>query len=206
VRLELGQFGHDDTLLAGIGHHAAMDVWYAAYGSNLSAERFACYVSGGVAPGSTGRNPGCRDTTPPRDDRPVELPYRLYFAGDSRTWGGGVAFVDGNVPDRTLGRAWLLSEEQFDDVVAQENGLRPGSGITSGWYRSVLPCGTIDGLPVLTITSAARRPANPPSDAYLAHLAVGLQQAHDLGPAAIAEYLAPRAAVAHERVLALVEG
>lgn len=182
-----------------------MDVWYAAYGSNLDGERFACYVSGGVAPGSSRRNPGCRDTTPPRDDRPVELPYRLYFGGESRAWGGGVAFVDGAVADTTLGRAWLLTQEQFDDVVAQENGLPPGSRITSGWYRSVLSCGIIDGLPVLTITSPDRRAPNPPSDAYLAVVARGLAEAHALDPDGVAAYLAPRAGVDPGRVLAVLD-
>ena len=39
-------------------------------------------------------NPGARDSALPRRSVPVDLPGALYFAGDSRQWGGGVAFYD----------------------------------------------------------------------------------------------------------------
>ncbi|CCH80358.1 hypothetical protein BN12_90013 [Nostocoides japonicum T1-X7] len=42
-------------------------VWYAAYGSNLSLERFHCYVAGGRPPGGRHTYPGCRDASPPRE-------------------------------------------------------------------------------------------------------------------------------------------
>ena len=70
-------------------------VWYVSYGSNMSADRLACYIEGGVRPGGSRDEPGrprpdaCR-----RGDIPVDLPGTLYFAGESPQWGGGVAFYD----------------------------------------------------------------------------------------------------------------
>lgn len=102
-------------------------VWYAAYGSNLAAERFLTYVMGGPVPGSpTGKvQDGARDTRRPQAWRPFSFAGALYFAEQSRQWGGGgVAFVDLSAPrpSRVLGRAWLLTVEQLADVYRQENG------------------------------------------------------------------------------------
>jgi len=70
-------------------------VWYASYCSNLKSARLLSYITGGQPPGSVSTNPGCHDPSPPLDVRPITLPYELYFAGHSRTWGGGgVAFND----------------------------------------------------------------------------------------------------------------
>jgi len=164
-------------------------VWYVAYGSNLSAARFGHYVD------------RCRDTTPPRRWEAVEVPHRLIFARDSRTWGGGgVAFLD---PQRTpgvatLGRAWLLTLEQFADVLAQECGLPVGTvdtlaGIarlgTGGivahpghWYGCIVPLDRFQGRPMVTFTdeAAADLIPNRPGAAYRAVLAVGLAETHGL--------------------------
>jgi hypothetical protein len=159
-------------------------VWYAAYGSNTDAERFACYLAGGTPPGGAFRNPGARDPSPPRDDRPHVLDLPLRFAGRTRGWlGGGAAFVD-PVPvpgTRTLARAWLVTREQLDDVFAQEGD----------WYDLLLPCGEVDGRPAFTIT-ASRRPApdpNPPSSAYLSVLVRGLSVTHGLAAEDVATLL-----------------
>src|SRR5579862_610370 len=101
-------------------------VWYAAYGSNLCAERFGCYIAGGIPPGRTDPCRGARDRTLPRRDRPLAIPHRLYFTGTAKSWGGSPSFVDlVRDPDGpTHGRAYLITWEQFEDVVAQENGRR----------------------------------------------------------------------------------
>jgi hypothetical protein len=70
------------------------DLWYAAYGSNLARDRFENYLSGGRPVGATRHYPGARDSSPPIDDRPLLLPGRLFFAWESPTWGGGIAFYD----------------------------------------------------------------------------------------------------------------
>ncbi len=36
-------------------------VWYVAYGSNLSLERFTAYLQGGRPAGGARKYPGCRD-------------------------------------------------------------------------------------------------------------------------------------------------
>ena len=38
-------------------------IWYVAYGSNLSRERFCTYLRGGRPDGSERDYPGCRDTS-----------------------------------------------------------------------------------------------------------------------------------------------
>ncbi|MEM9612956.1 MAG: histone deacetylase [Actinomycetota bacterium] len=117
-------------------------VWYAAYGSNLLAARFAVYLTGGPVPHRPRptTQAGARDPSPPRRWERAELPHELLFAGASPGWGGGgVAFLDpraqaaGEAP--TLGRSWLITAEQFEDVFRQENGMgvpgsdaHPGSG------------------------------------------------------------------------------
>ncbi len=115
-------------------------VWYAAYGSNLLAARFAVYLAGGPVPHrpTPSVQAGARDPSPPRADRRVELPHELVFAGASPGWGGGgVAFLDprpqGPEAEPTLGRRWLITAEQFEDVFRQENGMAvPGSDAHPG--------------------------------------------------------------------------
>src|SRR5215210_6185847 len=69
-------------------------VWYVAYGSNLSRERFRAYLEGGRPAGSQRHYSGGRDTTPPHQSRVLRLGGRLVFAGISTVWGGGLAFLD----------------------------------------------------------------------------------------------------------------
>ena len=185
-------------------------VWYAAYGSNLARARFSCYLRGGVPAGAHRANPGCRDSTPAGDVRPVTLPHRLYFAGTSRSWGGGgVAFLDPALDPTagTLGRAWLVTVEQLSDVLAQENGRRPpgpdlaldvlaAEGAVTlgpGPYEHLLAGGDIDGIPVATFTCARRLPATAPGPAYRDVIVTGLAESHGLTPDEARSYLDGRA-------------
>ena len=99
-------------------------VWYVSYGSNLDPDRLGTYLSGGTPAGGHFTYRGARNATPPRARRPCRIPHRLYFAGESRTWGGGVAFLDHDhvAPAPTFGHAYLVTVEQFEDVAAQETG------------------------------------------------------------------------------------
>lgn len=168
-------------------------VWYLSYGSNMAAERLAVYLRGGVPSGSTRVHPGARDPSDPLADEPCRLAHRRFFAGSSRTWGGGgVAFVDprpgsGDTP----ARRYLLTVEQFHDVWAQESGrtvgtplefasaggarsnhgpsdlgaLEPGTSVVvgSGGYDRLLVVGRVDGVAVVTFTSP-REPSDLPSN------------------------------------------
>lgn len=181
-------------------------IWYVSYGSNLSWARFRCYLTGGTPPGARRANPGARDPSPPRADAALTLPGQVYFAGTSVTWGGGVAFYDPDVPASALARGYLLTGEQFTDVMAQELGSVPGTitglpalavgdrvELTSGRYGTLLVCGERDGTLMATFSAPwamADVEVTTPSLVYLATLATGLSESHGLDVAAQAAYLA----------------
>ncbi len=171
-------------------------VWYVSYGSNMSAERLACYLEGGCPPGGTRANPGARDRTPPRRSVPVDLPGTTYFAGDSAQWGGGVAFYDHDTPGFTAARGYLVTAAQFADIAAQEMYRIPAPGdpveeivlgplpggrheLGPGHYETLVEVGRYDGHPLLTFTAphgAGHVEHRPPSPAYLATIATGLRE------------------------------
>lgn len=146
-------------------------VWYASYGSNLHSDRFMNYIEGGSPEGSTRHYDGCTDPTPPKADIPIRFAgARPHFALTSRVWHGGIAFIDAQKGESAqgLGRAYDVSIEQFDQVVAQENGssakwatkvpldeaLTTGrSVIGNGSYETILHIGDYEGAPVLTFTA-----------------------------------------------------
>ncbi|GAB3747842.1 hypothetical protein GCM10027599_01800 [Yimella radicis] len=180
-------------------------VWYAAYGSNLSAERFSHYLEGGRPRGAQRVHEGSRDSAPPHDVRPIELPGSVFFAWESPTWGGGVAFYDPEVVGRALATAYLITHAQFSDLVAQEMHRTVGDDLDLEplWqhrvhelgmdrYERLLVVDELDDLPVVTFTCPVdhRPPLNPPSQGYLDTIARGLRETHHLDDAAIAAYLA----------------
>ncbi|MFE3886122.1 histone deacetylase [Streptomyces lydicus] len=228
-------------------------LWYAAYGSNMHAERLACYLAGGRPPGGLRTYPGCRDPRPPAHTAPVMLPGLLYFATESQVWTGGRAFYDpgcGAAPDpgprpgpgpdldrapgesaagwRSGGstargpggavgrplpggaelpaRGYLLTLSQFSDIAAQEMYREPGRDLDltevltrgrartgPGRYETLVCAGLLDGYPVLTFTSpwsSQDIAMNPPSAAYLRHIAAGIVAAHGWSAHRAAEYLA----------------
>lgn len=191
-------------------------VWYAAYGSNLSRVRFAHYLRGGTPVGAKHTYPGSRDTSAPLDDRPWELELELVFGGASRTWGGGVAFVDSSAGQIAKARLYLITLEQFEDVVAQENWLAPGSVVlgphdremdvgTDHTYGLVLPLAELEGRPILTVTQRRGTRIARPSVAYLKHIADGLREAHGMGPDQVVDYFLSKRGVAGEFTLAELE-
>lgn len=104
-------------------------VWYASYGSNLLQDRFNCYLFGGKVQGMSRPSHGARDPTPARDSAVLQVPYRVFFAHARKSfWGfGGSAMLDltPHDPSETLIRLYKVTLQQFNDIVAQENGLRP---------------------------------------------------------------------------------
>ena len=169
-------------------------VWYACYGSNLKRERFLSYIKGGRPPGSTKCQPGCSDHSLPREEKTLELPRRLYFSGYSRSWGGGVAFIEGQERqgERTLARMYLITRTQFREVFAQENSMEPPGHpihidqlleegeqvVGGGWYSRVLFLGVDreSGYPILSFTSPVEEETNftKPTPAYLKTILDGL--------------------------------
>ena len=181
-----------------------MPVWYAAYGSNLSRDRFLTYVRGGRPAGATRTYPGARDTSLPTADVAFTMSGQVFFAWESPTWGGGIAFYDSTSEGTVLARAYRLTEQQFADVAAQEMHREPGEDLDLGHvleharhelgpgrYETLHLVGELDGDPVLTFTARdpSSLPPNAPVAAYLRTVAAGLAQTHDLGERAVADYL-----------------
>jgi hypothetical protein len=181
-----------------------MPVWYAAYGSNLSRERFLTYVRGGRPAGAARTYPGARDPSLPSAEVAFTMPGRMFFGWESPTWGGGIAFYDSTSEGSVLARAYRLTEQQFADVAAQEMHREPGEDLDLGQvleharhevgpgrYETLHLVGELDGDPVLTFTTRdpSSLPLNAPVAAYLRTVAVGLAHTHELDEQAVADYL-----------------
>jgi hypothetical protein len=176
-------------------------VWYVAYGSNLSARRFGCYLAGGRPRGSRRAYEGCRDPSPPRRTATAWLPGRLVFGGVSRVWGGGMAFYDPRASGRVAARAYLVTHDQFADVLAQESRrpvgtpYRLGSAVDGrlpalgGSYDTVLHLGDAEGVPRVALAAEDPPPARPPSAAYLRPILAGLGTGFGLTADQCAAYL-----------------
>jgi hypothetical protein len=172
-------------------------VWYAVYGSNLLRKRFDCYIQGGKPEGAAKNYPGCRDRATPRDARRVMLPYGLYFADHSESWGGAIAFIRRTVPDtRSYGRMYLMTYGQFNDVVRQENSRSvPGAIVVppfdaladaDHWeiegfrlYAGIIKIGARHGRPVLSLTAGhENHVVGAPSEAYVKTIVSGLKETY----------------------------
>jgi hypothetical protein len=181
-------------------------VWYVAYGSNLSADRFACYLQGGQPPGAAFTYPGARDQTPPRASKAVWLPGSVYFATQSQVWGGGRALYDPDIPGKAAARSYLITTQQFSDVVAQEmyRESRADLDLTElatlgriqvgeGRYETLIHAGQDEQMPLVTFTAPwgiGDVPLLSPSGAYLRTLGQGLLESHGWGAQRVGEYLA----------------
>ena len=179
-------------------------IWYVAYGSNLSRERFCHYLRGGRPDGVVRDYPGCRDTSNELDSFGLLISGSLYFAGRSSGWLAGMAFYDPEGSGAVAARAYLITVEQFIDVLAQETRRSPGMtldlvpvfrgeryGNGMGGYPVLVRVGERNGLPLVTFTRERRAPAPfvAPSEPYLAAMAIGLREAHGWSDPQIDRYL-----------------
>jgi len=165
------------------------DVWYVGYGSNLSEQRFLCYIQGGTPRFGKKHNDGCTDRTLPKENTHIAIHYPLYFAlpgsnKETTNWGyGGVAFISPHKDEKTktLCRMWKITKDQYIEVKKQEG---------SGWYNEEIEIGKEGGIPIYTITNKVDL-ANvlPPSEAYLKTIALGLRETYKLDNEEIADYL-----------------
>lgn len=83
-------------------------VWYVCYGSNLSYRRFLKYIN------------SCTDKSEPIDKENITLPYNIYFAGESKNWGGAKAFLDTNGNGKSYCVKYLIKKEQYEEVKSKE--------------------------------------------------------------------------------------
>jgi len=143
-------------------------LWYASYGSNLNLDRFMCYIVGGKPKNSTKAEKGCSDKTPPIKDRPHKINNALYFARHSKKWNNGgscILSIDNKQNKITLGRKFLITKQQFLDIVSQNNGventkidfdevIKLGSkSINKSLSGNILYLGDEDNYPIFTFTS-----------------------------------------------------
>lgn len=182
-------------------------IWYASYGSNLLESRFLCYILGGLPDGALKTNPGCTDKTLPLDSKAITINSELYFAKRAKRWdAGGVGFIDPELNTRvqTYGRMYLITTEQFVEVVKQENHLSEelpidfqkakdeGSLIVraDSWYGKLLYLGDQKGHPIFTFTneSILSNEINAPSEGYLLTLINGLKETYGLSETELIAY------------------
>lgn len=193
-------------------HDADEPIWYAAYGTDMLAECFACAVLGKRPPGAAHPLTGARDRRPPAADRAAFCHLPLYFAGRSRHWqDGGAAVLDHLVdtPEATLTRRWLITRGQCEDLLRQDNGDPDlvfdaaaldrvcADGMVDcgdGSYARVVCLGDVDGVPVVAATAPRagddpRQEPRRPSKPYLQCLIAGLRETFALTPPAVRRYL-----------------
>jgi len=161
-------------------------VWYVGYGSNLCEERFLCYIRGGRFKWGGSNTAGCTDQSLPKGNKPLWIPYKLYFAKESSSWEGkGVAFIspneESNENNWTIGRMWKITKEQYEQIRNQEG---------RSWYNHEILLGKENGLQILTITNAAiLTPYKRPSNGYLKTIALGLKETDNWSNEKIFHYL-----------------
>jgi hypothetical protein len=184
-------------------------VWYVAYGSNLALGRFRCYLAGGRPLGGLREYAGSRDHRDPERIVSLEVRGGLVFAGESRVWTGGMAFFDAEGTGLVACRAYLVTTDQFADVVAQEMRRPPGGEFARalsevapsvetvhemgpGRYETITRVAVRNGVPMLTMTHGDASTLDPaaPSAAYLGWIAAGLRESHGWDGEQIAAYLA----------------
>lgn len=200
-------------------------VWYASYGSNINRERFLCYIQGGTAKCATHTEQGARDDSLPVDEKNILIPRQLYFARKAMKWQGkGVAFVEADragegvaaekgAEQPTLGWMYLITVEQFEDVVKQENSLpvsdpidlrleeaREKGSVTlleKSWYGRLVFLGYVDDYPVFTFTSPVDLIDDVvgPSEEYLSMIAGGLVENYPLSLDELVDYFAAKPGV-----------
>ena len=197
-------------------------LWYAVYGSKINRDHFLEYIRGGTSAFNGQTLPGCRNKQDPIRDYALGITHELYFARNSVPWGGAMAFV---LPQqsrtKTLGRAYLITAEQFVDVACQQNGRRPGdpefaldykfaesnqesyfnpadpsraAGQAKQWYGRILRVGERESWPVFTVTCewSGYGDPNAPGRSYLTTIVKGFQQLGRISGQAMVEYFGSR--------------
>ena len=179
-------------------------LWYASYGSNLSRERFMCYIEGGKPKNSSKTEKGCLDKTPPKDDRPHEINHALYFARNSKKWNNGGSCILSIKFDKnkiTYGRKFLITVEQFLDIVSQNNGvdnieidfddvMKNGSkSINNSLSGNILYLGDEEGYPIFTFTSHFDETEYvKPDILYLATIGAGVKNTFNMTSEQVTDY------------------
>ncbi len=182
-------------------------IWYVSYGSNLSIDRFRCYLFGGKPDGSSRTYSGSSQRIEPLKSSLFVVNYSLYFAKSSSVWNnGGVCFLADQFEDgeSTIGRKYLITKTQFKDVFKQENNIDNDIEIDfeslnkrheliideNTWYGKIIHLGNQDEIDIVTFTcSDFFENFNRPDPSYLLTLYKGLLEITEWSNQKIIEYL-----------------
>ena len=190
-------------------------VWYACYGSNFQQERFRCYISGGQPPNAKRIYPGCSNKVFPKNNKALQIPGELYFAKSSKTWsGGGAAFIkyEPDSAQKVLGRMYLITREQFIELVQQEIKFTGKFDIdleqvkekghldmkNGSWYDRIIYLGEEESYPIFSFTNEKflASEINSPHEFYLNIIIAGLRETYNLSPEEIRNYLKDKKGIA----------
>lgn len=158
-------------------------IWYACYGSNLSEERFACYIEGGTCDLNGKSYIGCKDKTHWGHPEYAVVQGEMSFGNSSPSWNSkGVAFFDPDSEGRTYMKLYPIRRSQLMDIQKQE-------GSSANWYGRTLCLGIRNNRPVYTLTSKTRRPVNLPDEKYLTLIATQLRRGFALDDDEVISYV-----------------
>lgn len=204
-------------------------LWYAVYGAKVNKDHFLELIRGGKSSFNGHTYVGCRNKQDPIRDYAIGINHELYFARNSDIWGGAMAHV---LPQesrtKTLGRAYLITAEQFTDIACQQNGRKPGDpefmldytysegakesyfnrkdptrpvGQGKQSYGRILKIGTRESWPVFTITGEweGYGETNAPGRSYLNVIVQGFKQLGRISGPAMVEYFSGKEGI-RERI------
>ena len=209
-------------------------IWYVSYGSNLSLERFKCYILGGKPLFSDKNHIGCRKKELPLKERSFYIPYDLYFSKRSASWENqGVAFINPQPgPDvSVLCKAYLIRKEQFTDIFLQENSKDPFKETILlnfediikrrtiiykkeedySWYGRIIYIDKIENIPAFTFTATWDEKQviySKPGTNYLKTIITGIRETMKMDKQETAGYLLQKKGIqnnyTHEEMLNLI--
>ncbi len=147
-------------------------IWYVAYGSDILYEKFLHYIRGGICQFNHKEYYGCSDQSLPLASLEMIIPYEAYVAGNNPSWHyKGVIFIDTHKPGETLGRAYLVKAEQYEEI-------RDQAGRSSEWYDKEVDLGMYLGIPIKAITNKTRKVINIASSKYQKVVEAGIKETY----------------------------
>lgn len=147
-------------------------IWYVTYGVDLLYEKFLHYIKGGICRFNHTEYYGCTDQTEPLASRVIRIPYEAYVGNSSPSWNyKGVMFLDTNQSGETLGRMYLVTSQQYEEIRDQE-------GRSAMWYDKEVDLGEYLGVPIRAITSKERKIVSIASSKYQDVVEAGIKEAY----------------------------
>ncbi|MEG2351542.1 MAG: hypothetical protein RSA10_01090 [Bacilli bacterium] len=145
-------------------------VWYACYGSNINYDRFMYYIRGDETE-KYSTKAGCKDKNEPLEFKKYVFKCPIYFAGYSKRWGGGMAFLDYQNSGHSFGKIYKIKVSQFKGILEQEQRCK--------LYDAIVYVDNVESLAVFTFTAKEKlNDLNSPSHLYCQVIKEGLLQTY----------------------------